>query len=122
LKIMIRNGYSVPTVYGLLLLIGVTSGVGDILLYQWAKSRGTVWLLMAYTVWIFSLTLYGFLFRTEHFSFGAAVVLATVIHLVISVLWGLFFTESKLSTIEMAGLILAIIAVILLEVGRSKSG
>ena len=57
----------------------------------------------------------------EHFSFSAIVVLATIIHLVIGLVWGLGFTESKIKNMEMAGLMLAVIAVILLEVGRAKS-
>ena len=80
-----------------------------------------MWLLAAYVLWAISLTLLGFLFRMEHFSFSAIVVLATIIHLVIGLVWGLGFTESKIKNMEMAGLMLAVIAVILLEVGRAKS-
>lgn len=109
------------TVYGLLILIGLTSGAGDVLLYKWAKARGPIWLLVAYGVWIISITLYGLLFRLEHFSFGAAVLLATVIHLVVSLLWGFIFTQSRLSSMEIAGMLLALIAVILLEFGRVKA-
>ena len=102
------------------MLIGLSSSVAEILLYRWAKSQHNLGLLAAYVLWAISLTLLGFLFSMEHFSFSAVVVVATMIHLAIGLVWGLGFTESKISTMEIAGLMLAVIAVILLEVGRAK--
>lgn len=112
---------SLINIYGLLVMIGISSGAGDILLYKWAKSRNPVWLMLSYTVWLISLTLLGFFLRAEHFSFGAAILLATIIHLVVSLCWGYFFTDSRIHSLELAGLILAIIAVILMELGRTQS-
>jgi multidrug transporter EmrE-like cation transporter len=113
------NGNNLLAVYALLIMIGLTSGAGDIMLYKWARSSQSGWLMGSYASWFSSVALLGLLFRMEHFSFGAAVVLATMIHLAIGVFWGFLFTGSKISTLELAGLILAIIAVIMLEVGRS---
>jgi len=112
---------NLATVYALLILIGLTSSIGEILLYQGVKSMHSFWLLATAALWFASLTLLGFLFKMEHFSFGAVVVLATIIHLVIGVLWGIFFTGNKISSLELAGLILAVVAVILLEAGRATS-
>lgn len=112
---------SATIIYGLLVLIGVASGVGDILLYKWARSSQPIWLLAASSAWFGSLLLCGFLFKLEHFSFGAVVVLATMIHLGIGVLWGFFCAGTSLSRMEMLGLLLAIIAIVLLEVGRTQT-
>lgn len=116
---MVLNQNNPALVYGLLILIGITSGVGDILLYKWAKASHVGWMLMAYLVWSISIASLGMLFKLDHFSFGAAVMLATVIHLAIGVCWSLLMTNAKVSTLEIAGLIFAAIAVFLLEAGRS---
>ncbi|MGE0882454.1 MAG: hypothetical protein AB7P14_02815 [Blastocatellales bacterium] len=116
---MSLNNNNLTLVYGLLVLIGISSGVGDILLYKWAKAAHGGWLLAAYAVWSVSIASLGLLFKLDHFSFGAAVVLATVIHLAIGVCWSLLMTDAKVTTLEIIGLIFAAIAVILLELGRA---
>ncbi|MDX2041331.1 MAG: hypothetical protein SF097_08780 [Acidobacteriota bacterium] len=113
------NNNNLAVVYALLILIGLTSGVGDILLYKWAKAAHFGWLLAAYAVWSVSIASLGLLFKLDHFSFGAAVVLATVIHLAIGVCWSLMMTSAKVTTLEIIGLIFAAIAVVLLEMGRA---
>lgn len=106
--------------YALLVLIGLTSSVSEILLYRWVKSATPLWLLFAGGLWLSSLMLLGLLFKAEHFSFGAVVVLATLVHLVIGIGWGLLFSGYKLSSLELTGLLFAALAVVLLEVGRAK--
>ncbi len=118
---MNENSHASILTYLLLVLIGLTSSVGEILLYKGVKSASSIWLLAAAALWFVSLTLLGLLFKMEHFSFGAVVVLATIIHLTVAVLWGLFFTGNRISLFELAGLILAVVAVILLEAGRATS-
>lgn len=88
-------------------------------LYKWAKATHGGWLLAAYAVWSVSIASLGLLFKLDHFSFGAAVVLATVIHLAIGVCWSLLMTDAKVTTLEIIGLIFAAIAVVLLELGRA---
>ncbi len=107
-------------VYSLLVLIGLTGGIGDIFLYKWAGSRQVGWLLGAYLFWWCCLTSLGVLFRLEYFTFGAAIILATVIHLFISLLWALLFTEGTLNRIEMVGIVFGVIAIVLLEIGRNR--
>jgi len=116
---MVSSQHNPALVYALLVMIGITSGVGDILLYKWAKASHAGWLLAAYAVWSISIASLGLLFKLDHFSFGAAVVLATVIHLVISVFWSLLITSARVTALEALGLIFAAIAIVLLEVGRA---
>ena len=118
---MNENSHASILTYFLLVLIGLSGSVGEILLYKGVKSVNSLWLLAAGGLWFVSLMLMGLLFKMEHFSFGAVVVLATIIHLTVAVLWGLLFTGNRISPLELAGLILAVIAVILLEVGRAAS-
>lgn len=108
-------------VYGFLALIGLIGGVGDILIYKWAKLHHPFWLLLASTIWLVYIILFGLFLRLEHFSFAIAIVVATVIHLLMSLIWGIFFTDAKLNRIELAGLILGIVAVVLLEIGHTLS-
>ena len=115
------KSYNVALVYALFVLNGVASGVGDILLYRWAKTAQPWWLWLALFVWLSTLLLFGYLLRLEHFSFGAAVLLATLIHLGVSLCWSWFFTAYELSGWEKAGILLALVAVMMLELGRSTS-
>jgi hypothetical protein len=116
---MSLNNNNLAVVYALLIWIGITGGIGDILLYKWAKAAHFGWLLAAYAVWAICIASLGLLFKLNHFSFGAAVVLATVIHLAIGVCWSLLMTGAKVTTLEIIGLIFAAIAVVLLEMGRA---
>lgn len=118
---MNENIHASILTYVLLVLIGLTSSVGEILLYKGLKSANSFGLLVAAALWFTSLMLLGLLFKMERFSFGAVVVLATVIHLTVALLWGLFFTGNRISSLELAGLVLAVIAVFLLEAGRATS-
>ncbi|MBP6824393.1 MAG: hypothetical protein KA368_22805 [Acidobacteria bacterium] len=115
---MNENSHTTILTYLLLVLIGLTSSVGEILLYKGVKSANSFGLLAAAALWFVSLMLLGLLFKMEHFSFGAVVVLATIIHLTVAVLWGLFFAGNRVSLLELTGLILAVVAVIFLEAGR----
>ena len=108
------------TTYLLLILIGLTSSVSEILLFKGVKAAQPILLAAAFAVWIASLSLMGLLFRAQHFSFSAIVVLATLVHLIVALLWGVAFADAKLSSLEIAGLIFAIIAVVLLEAGKSQ--
>ncbi len=108
------------TTYLLLVLIGLSSSVSEILLFKGVKAAQPILLAAAFAVWIASLSLMGLLFRAQHFSFSAIVVLATLVHLIVALLWGVAFADAKLSSLEIAGLIFAIIAVVLLEAGKSQ--
>lgn len=118
---MPENNYSLPVIYGLLLIIGIISGLGDILLYKWAQLHSASWLVAAYGVWLVSLTLLGLFLRLEHFTFGAAIVIATIVHLTVGLCWSFCCTGASLGRMEVLGLLLAIIAVILLEIGRAQT-
>jgi len=118
---MNQDSYSLVVIYGLLVIIGGVGGIGDVLLYKWAKSQNIVWLIFSYFAWLFSLTLLGFFLRLEHLTFGATIVLATAIHLVVGLVWSFCFVGNKPSRLEMAGIVLAVAAVILMEMGRAQA-
>jgi drug/metabolite transporter superfamily protein YnfA len=116
---MVSGQLSSPLIYLFVAIIGIIGGVGDVLLYKWAKLDQLFWLMAACGVWLVYIVLFGLFLRLEYFSFSIAVVVATVIHLLLSLLWGFFFTDVKLNRIEWAGLILGILAVVLLEIGHT---
>jgi drug/metabolite transporter (DMT)-like permease len=113
--------YASMMTYVLLVLIGLTSSASEILLFKGVKAAQPLWLMAAFALWIASLSLMGLLFRAQHFSFSAVVVLATLVHLLVALLWGVAFADAKLSPLEIAGLLLALFAILLLEAGRAQA-
>jgi hypothetical protein len=109
---------ALPAVYGLLIVVGLVGGLGDILLLKWARSQLIGWLVAAAVVWACALALLGHFLRWEHFTFGTAIVVATVVHVALDVGFDAVFNEVRLNRTEWLGLVLALVAVVLLEAGR----
>lgn len=105
-------------VYGLLVAIGVTGGLGDIWIFNWARSGKTWWLVVACVVWLASLILFGVLLKWDSRTFSAAFMLSSVFHVVLVVVCDLIYYGGRLSRMECAGMGFAAIAVVLLELGR----
>ena len=105
--------------YLLLVAVGITGAVGDIAVYQWATSRQLHWLITSYCLWIISVTLFGFFFRYERFTFGPALLVALAIHAVVCVACDYIHFGNRLTRLETLGIAFAAVSIILLEVGRS---
>lgn len=111
---------STPVIYLLLIAVGIAGAAGDILVSRWARSNVTTWLLASWVCWIASVTLFGYLMRTERFAFSAAIFVAFAAHGVTSVLFEQLVLRQRLSREEWLGIALATIAVVMLEVGRVR--
>jgi drug/metabolite transporter (DMT)-like permease len=107
-------------VYGLLVAIGGTGGLGDIWIFNWAKSGNLWWLVLASLVWLSSLILFGLLLKWDSRTFSAAFMLATVFHALLVVVCDLIYFGGRLTRMEWAGIGFAVIAVILLELGHEN--
>jgi multidrug transporter EmrE-like cation transporter len=108
------------TTYLMLVLVGVAGACGDILVSRWAKTNGTGWLLGSWVFWIISVTLFGYFLKSDRFAFSTAIFIAFAAHGILSLLFELAVLKTKLSREEWLGMALAIIAVLVLEVGRSR--
>lgn len=106
--------------YTLLLAIGLFGGIGDILTYQWAKSQQQVWLWAAFLIWAIDIVLFGLYLRYETVSLIIAYTLTLMLHTLIVLICDLYFYGTRLNRMEWTGLLLALLAIILLEVGRTK--
>jgi drug/metabolite transporter (DMT)-like permease len=112
------EGVPVAGLYAMLLGSAVLSGIGDILIFQWAKGQSVWGLLSGIAIWIVSLVLLAYLFRWSTLPFSLVVVLLVVIHLLIDVVWDVTVLGSRLSVWQWLGVVLTGAAVILLQIGQ----
>ena len=111
------NPAPAAVLYALLFASAVLSGVGDILIFKWAKSPGSWGMVAGLVVWAVSLLLMGYLFQYSALPFSLVVVLLIVVHLLIDVAWDAGVHGSRLSGWQWAGVVLAVGAVVLLNAG-----
>ena len=108
-------------VYVTLAAVGILGAISDAVLNQWARTGRVSWLLAAYGCWIGVATLLGLILRWQYFSFSAAVVLFLVANSAGALLIDRHFFGRKLGSWEWAGIILAVLAMSMMEIGRSGS-
>ncbi|MFM7316790.1 MAG: hypothetical protein ACKO5E_07560 [bacterium] len=107
--------------YSLLVASGLTGGLGDIWIYNWAKSGKPHWLFLAGFVWLASLFLFGLLLKWDSRTFSAAFMLCTVMHVVLVIICDILYFGGRLNRLEWAGMVVAAIAVVMLEIGRESA-
>lgn len=107
-------------VYGLLLAAGVTGGLGDLWIYHWATSGKAWWLMTSCVVWLASLLCFGLILRWDTRAFGAAFMLTSVFHIVLVVACDRLYYGGRVSTLEWVGMGFALVAVVLLELGKNS--
>jgi len=94
--------------------------VSDAVLNQWAKVGGIGWLLGSYASWIAVATVLGLMFRAQHFSFGAAVVIFLVANVVFAVFVDRFVFKGTITRWQWLGIGLAVVALVVLELGKQR--
>lgn len=108
-------------VYGVLILVGLVGAVGDAAVNQWARSHKVGWWLVSCLIWIGAATLFGIVLRWGYFSFGISVVLALLVHAAMVLLLDRMYYGVRLASIQWAGILCAVVAFCLLEIGRQAS-
>lgn len=104
--------------YSIIVFAGVLGVIGDSLLNQAAKMHRPILLIPAlFLLNILSLILYGLFFKQE---MGWAVVVLLLVNIVLVVVagWGIF--HEKINAWTFWGVVLACIAVVLMEIGQRK--
>jgi multidrug transporter EmrE-like cation transporter len=97
---------------------GIILTAGDVVMKKWVNTNSNIFYIIGIAVWII-----GLLFLAESFKFKNIAVASLIFNIfniitLAAVSW-LYFKE-KLSGLEMAGILLGILAIILLEVGGKK--
>lgn len=105
-------------IYGLLVMVGFIGAIGDIAVNQWAKSHRFEWWLASCAIWIGAASLFGLLLRWQYFTFGIAVILALLVHSGIALVWDATWERVRLSPLQWLGVLCAVLAFCLIEVGK----
>lgn len=108
-------------VYTILSISGLAGALGDIWIYNWAKSGKWQWLILASIVWVASLLSFGLLLKWDTRAFSTAFILCSVIHIVMVIGSDVIYFGGRVNRLEAAGMIVAILALILMEIGRDVS-
>lgn len=107
-------------VYGVLFLVGIVGVIGDLIIYQWARSSRIEWWLLSSIIWIGAATLFGLVLKQGYFTFGTAVVLALLVHSLSALLIDFLYYRVALSHVSLIGVGFALVALCLIEIGRSS--
>lgn len=104
----------------LLMVVAVAAlgATGDVLVNQWAKTHLVRWWLMSIPVWVMTATVFGFVLRERHYSFSVALVVILLFHSGLVLAWDALAERAILTLTQWAGVAVAIVAIVLMEVGR----
>lgn len=108
-------------IYVIVVLAGLLGAVSDVVLNQWARTGKTGWLIAAYACWLIVATVVGLILRADYFGFGAAIVLFLLVNSMGALILDRALYGSRLSGLSSLGIVLAIIAMICIEMGRDHS-
>ncbi len=106
-------------IYSVIIAVGIVGVIGDVAVYQWARSSRIEWWILSAIIWIGAATLFGLVLRQGYFTFGTAVILALLVHSISALLIDFFYYRVTLSHISLLGVTFALIALYLIEAGRT---
>jgi drug/metabolite transporter superfamily protein YnfA len=101
-----------------IILVAIFGVAGDILINQWARTELVKWWLLSVPVWVVAATVFGIILRQGHYSFGTMVVVILLLHSCIALTWDALVEGAVLTPMQWVGVGVAIVAIILIEVGR----
>jgi len=107
--------------YSLLILVGFTGAIADIWVYEWSRTDRSLWMLLGCVAWVISLVLFGVLLKADGAKFSSVFMLASIFHVVLVLICDLVWYGTRFNKLESIGLILAIVAVLLLELGKEQA-
>jgi len=102
--------------YFLAISAGLVGGIGDALLNQWAKFGGKLWWMASgYLFWIIALTMFVLMLKKAPLAHCVVLFLLTNCIFIIAVSCLVFHED--ISAQKLAGIVLAIIAMVIIELG-----
>lgn len=108
-------------VYGLLVIVGFIGALGDATINEWARTSRLWWWLVSIPIWIAAATLFGYVLHWQYFNFSLAVVVALLVHSGAVLLFDRTILGARFSALQWVGVVLALLALVLLELGRSNA-
>lgn len=113
--------FRVLSVYGVLVIVGLVGAVGDATVNQWVRSGRVLWWFVSCAIWIAAATLFGFVLWRRHFAFSIAVILALLVHSAAVLVIDRVCYSTKLTGLQWLGIVLAVVANCLMEIGKQAS-
>lgn len=106
-------------IYGLILVTAIAGALGDIFIYNWAKTNVMAWMVAACLVFLVSIIAFGFLIKLDTRSLSAAFLIVSMVHAaaVLGCDW-LYYGE-RLNRVECIGMAMAVATIVVLEIGHS---
>lgn len=101
----------------LLLATGISSALGDVYLYRWAKNGGLVWILASYALWMLSVTFFGIYLRWGKITFSFALILAMIVQIALICAYDAMIVKARISPMQWAALGLGVLSIVLYELG-----
>ena len=108
-------------VYTLLVLAGGVGAVGDAFLNRWVTTDKLVWLVVSFVLWVLAVTCFALLLKYQVFPFGAAVVLALLVHSALAVLFDRWYFGGRLTLCQWIGICCALVAIVPVGQGASSA-
>lgn len=105
-------------VFLMVVAVAALGATGDVFVNQWAKTHLVRWWLMSLPVWVVTATVFGFVLREKHYSFSVALVVILLLHSGLVLAWDALVERAILTPMQWTGVAAAIVAIILMEVGR----
>jgi|SRR3989344_244963 len=102
----------------LAVIAAICGAVGDVLINQWAKTQNYLWWGASIPFWVAAATVFGFLLQQKHYSFSVSLIAILVIHSGIVLVWDVLVERALISPIQWVGVAAALLAIVLMEVGR----
>jgi len=103
----------------MVLMVAILGVVGDLLINQWAKTNQIHWLAWSVPVWVVLATIFGLLLRQKHYTLGIAVLVILLLHSGFILIWDVVVEGSVLTPTQWAGVVAAMIAIVLMEIGKN---
>ncbi|MEO8538311.1 MAG: hypothetical protein ABI577_01130 [bacterium] len=99
--------------------LGLLGAISDATLNQWAESHRSVWLIASYLLWLAVATLFGLFLRSDHLTFGIAVIVFLTVNCAFALVLDVAVFDGSISRQQWLGVAFAAAALVLLETGRA---
>ena len=100
----------------ILALGGIILTIGDLFMKKWVVSNSWIIYISGMIIYIIGLNFLAFTFKFKNIA--VASVIFVLFNIITLILFSYFYFKEGLSTYEIAGMVLGILAIILLELGE----
>lgn len=102
-------------IYFLIIGVGISSGLGDVLINQYAKSGAPKWFVAGCVSWIISAAFFAYILKKQLFAPGVA--LYFLVNLSMALIIGKFYFGDRPSLVQWFGIIVGVAAMLLIVRG-----